>query len=86
MGWGSSITGDSAKEALYFPLEVTNALAALVSHSSGMEDGEGLGFWLDFVFGLVTGAMAKVVGMAEAAEAEVRHWLILVRVYLCTTL
>jgi hypothetical protein len=29
-------------------------------------------------FGLVTGAMARVAGMAEAAGAEVRHWLILV--------
>jgi hypothetical protein len=28
MGWGSSLPGDSTKEALNFPLEVTNALAA----------------------------------------------------------
>jgi hypothetical protein len=49
MGWGSSSTGDSTKDALNFPLEVTNALAAMVSNSSGMEDGEGLGFWMDFV-------------------------------------
>jgi hypothetical protein len=36
MGWGSSITGDSTK-------------AALVSNPSGMEDGEGLEFWMGFV-------------------------------------
>jgi hypothetical protein len=30
----------------------------------------------------VTGAMARFVGMVEAAGAEVRHWLILVWVYL----
>jgi hypothetical protein len=35
-----------------------------------------------FCFGLVTGARAKVHGMAEAAGAERGHWLILVRVYL----
>jgi hypothetical protein len=49
MGWDSSITGDSTKDALNFPLEVTNALVAMVSNSSGMEDGEGLGFWMGFV-------------------------------------
>jgi hypothetical protein len=71
MGWCSSNTGYSTKEALYFPLEVTNASVAMVSNSSGMEDGEGLGFSLDVLcFGLVTGAMARVVGTAEAAGAE----------------
>jgi hypothetical protein len=32
-----------------FSLEVTNALVAMVSNSSGMEDGEGLEFWMNFV-------------------------------------
>jgi hypothetical protein len=57
-------------------------IGCLVSNSSGMEDGEGLGFWMKLCFGLVTGAIARVVGMSEAAGAEVRHWLILVHVYL----
>jgi hypothetical protein len=49
MGWGSSNTRDSTKDALNFPPQVTNAFVAMVSNSSGMEDGEGLGFWMDFV-------------------------------------
>jgi hypothetical protein len=49
MGWSSSITGDSTKDALDFPLEITNALAALVSNSSSTEDGKGLRFWMDCV-------------------------------------
>jgi hypothetical protein len=49
LGWGSSITGDSTKEALYFPLEVTSGFVVMVSNSSGMEDGEGLEFWMDCV-------------------------------------
>jgi hypothetical protein len=65
-----------------FSLEVTNAFVAMVSNSSGKEDGEGLEFWNGFCFGLVTGAMAKVDGMAEAVGAERGHWLILVQVYL----
>jgi hypothetical protein len=32
-----------------FSLEVTNASVAMVSNSSGVEDGEGLEFWIDFV-------------------------------------
>jgi hypothetical protein len=32
-----------------FSLEVTNAFVAMVSNSSGMEDGEGLEFWMDYV-------------------------------------
>jgi hypothetical protein len=32
-----------------FSLEVANASVAMVSNSSGMEDGEGLGFWMNFV-------------------------------------
>jgi hypothetical protein len=52
MGWGSSITGDSTKDALYFPLKVINAFVAMVSNSSGMQDGEGFGFgWILFWFG-----------------------------------
>jgi hypothetical protein len=30
-----------------FSLEVTNAFVAMVSNSSGVEDGEGLEFWID---------------------------------------
>jgi hypothetical protein len=37
-GWSSSITGDSTKDALSFPLEVTSGFVAMVSNSSGMED------------------------------------------------
>jgi hypothetical protein len=32
-----------------FSLEVTNGFVPMVSNSSGMEDGEGLEFWIDFV-------------------------------------
>jgi hypothetical protein len=61
MGWRSSITGDSTKDALDFPLEVTNAFVAMVSNSSGMEDGEGLGFWMDFV--LVNTSVCLLAGI-----------------------
>jgi hypothetical protein len=30
MGWSSSINGDSTKDALYFPLEVTSGFVAMV--------------------------------------------------------
>jgi hypothetical protein len=49
MGWGCSITGDSTKDALCFPLEVTSGFVVMLSISSGVEDGEGLEFWMDFV-------------------------------------
>jgi hypothetical protein len=84
MAWGSSFTGDRTKGTQDLPLAVTTAGIALDFNASRHGRWSGVGTLEgDWVFWIGDQARCHcLLARPRESGAEVRHWLILVGVYL----